>query len=134
MKILEVFTCEENTSDSGVVFYKVGFRAVTVDEKGNSLFAGREKGTATFFAGEQPNVGDRFQGDIYHFETTPYEIGDGREVNKVKIVAFADETPLEIANKLLERNNACVIMNGNPTKKLKKKVVAKVEETEPGED
>lgn len=85
----------------------------------------RNSGSILFNVGKEPQVGDIYEGGLHTFETTDYEI-DGRVVNSITVVGLADENPLEIANKQLERNSACVIMNGKPTVDLKKLVKAPI--------
>lgn len=135
MKILQVFNVETVTSErTGNDYCRVQFRAATIDEKGNSLFSGLEKGTRIVFPGEEPQLGDRFAGAIVHFKTTPYMIGE-REVDKCTVVVFEGENGVDLANKMLEQqgHNACVLDSaGNKTKKLKKiiKEKEKIEEEE----
>ena len=137
MKILEVFKVDQLISErTGNPYVRVNFRAATVDEKGNSLFSGLEKGTRIVFPGEEPNEGDRFAGTIQTFKTTPYTIND-REVNTCKMVVFEGEDGVQLVNDLLKSqgHNACALKaDGTPTIKLKKKAVVKQEADEPEED
>lgn len=117
--ILEVFSVDADTSDSGVNYFRASLRPVTVNEHNQSVFSSGLKGTRTFFEGEEPNVGDRFGGGIYEMKTTEYTIGE-RTVSKIKFVAFSDETPVDVANKILEKSNACVLKaDGTPSKKMR---------------
>ena len=133
MKILQVFNVETVTSErTGNDYVRVNFRAATVDEKGNSMFVGLEKGTRIVFPGEEPNEGDRFAGSIINFNTTPYTIGE-REVKTCKVVAFEGEDAVQLANDMLKSqgHNACVLKtDGTPTIKLKKKKVVVEEPAE----
>lgn len=126
MKILVVFSTETVTSErTGNPYVRVNFRTATIDEKGNSMFTGLEKGTRIVFPGEEPNEGDRFAGSIVNFKTTPYDI-NGKEVATCKVVAFEGEDATTLANDLLKAqgHNACVLKaDGTPTIKLKKKKV-----------
>ena len=123
MKILEVFNVDQVVSErTGRPYVRVSFRAATVDDKGNSMFSGLEKGTRIVFPGEEPNVGDRFAGSIITFPTSEYEI-EGRTINKCKMVVFEGENGVELVNDLLESqgHNACALDSaGKLTKKLKK--------------
>lgn len=97
-------------------FIKTTFRAVTkVLDNGRSLY-GSASGVRVFNEGKEPQAGDLFEGKIQQFETTPYEIEAGKPVTKISVVAFADENPLELANKQLEKYRASVILDGKPTK------------------
>ena len=137
MKILEVFSTEQVISErTGNPYVRVNFRAATVDEKGNSLFSGLEKGTRIVFPGEEPNEGDRFAGSIQTFKTSPYMIGE-REVNTCKVVVFEGENGVDLVNNLLESqgHNACALKaDGTPTKKLKKMKKVEVEKEEEDEN
>ena len=84
---------------------------------GKTIYSGTGSASRPFNPSKAPQVGDAFEGVIKQFDTTDYQI-DGLVVNKSTIVAFSDENPIDVANKLLERNNACVVVNGKPTKVL----------------
>jgi hypothetical protein len=58
-------------------------------------------------------------GKIQRFETTSYEIA-GRSVNHFTLAVFNGENGVELANSRLVRNNACVILNGKPSKEMTK--------------
>lgn len=82
---------------------------------------GKMKGD-TFF--QQVSVGDYVAGEIFNFNTTPYEI-DGRTVTSRKVLIFEGENGTNVANSELSSNNACVVdENGNLTKELNRPVVA----------
>ena len=56
----------------------------------------------------------RLRGEYMTFETTPYEIG-ANVVSKFSTLVLEGENAVEVANGLLKRNNACVVINGKPT-------------------
>jgi len=137
-KFLEVSKILDGEKD-GREFKIAHFKSVRMLENGKTVFSGQASGTRLFNLGKEPEVGDLFEGSIISYETTPYVLkvdGMERTVNKTTVVVFGDETPIEVANKSLERNNACVVINGQPTKVMatapKEPVVTAKEETEAG--
>lgn len=128
MNYLKVIKLENLRSESGVDYIMASFRPVNYNENtGSAIPASAEFGKRTFFPGAEPMLGEVWGGKVYHFDTTPYLIGE-RENTTIKVVAFEDEVPVDVANAILERSNACVLTNGKPTKKLKKTAKPAVEE------
>lgn len=78
------------------------------------------KASKSYPIGKDPEVGSIGRGSIHHYDTTDYQIGSsGRTVKTITVVALEDENPVVVANKMLENANACVLLNGQPTIKLK---------------
>jgi len=81
------------------------------------------KRSMTFFTNSAPEVGGLLVGEVKHFLTTPYEIkhpdGTSDLVEKYSCIVLDGEDPVKVANMRLQRNDACVIQNGKPTRDLK---------------
>jgi hypothetical protein len=113
--LLEVTSSAQETSPTtNIEFMRVTFRPVQFLANGKAVFIGDKIGTRVYNPGKEPQLGQLFTGSIHEFKTTPYKIGDNA-AEKCTCVAMADENPVEVANNILDRHDACVIVNGVPS-------------------
>jgi hypothetical protein len=104
-----------NSKTTNKPYMMATFRPVKViGEK--TVITGRNSGNVPFNPGKEPSVGDLFEGALVRLSTMPYQIEDNT-VDSITVVAFADENPVQIANRLLttQHGDVCVLVNGKPS-------------------
>lgn len=125
LKVVEIGDLKESTKDEGREYRTILMRPISILPNGSPVFNNEKSRTRTvfgaygdfqadpLFTGIQTGEikrGSDVEGQVYHFNTTPYKPEGFKEyVQTYSCIVFPHEDPIKYANRQLKGYFACVV-------------------------